>query len=253
MRRGLDVQLSPKEEEQHVLRFGLAQELDFVKVGSVAAFLLMATVIAAILTAFTIPTSEPPWDDTGEFLSDLASNKWQAMASVWLFMFAGLFIAPVFLGLYEVLRRWGEGYMRLSVLFSVGAAILFALSGAPVAVLAAYIVPAWATADDASVKTAVFSSARLSAELSAVMLSMFAVVLAVAIMASSGVMLRRGERWWRALGYIGLTGSFALFAGTFSPAEERFQIGYFISVVLLLIWLLGVGVALWRLPAAEAA
>lgn len=227
--------------------------MDLVKVGAVAAFLLLATAVAAILTVFTVPTSETPTDDTLEFLRDIANNKNQAMAAVWLFAFLSPLMVVTSLGLYYALRRWGEWYMRLVLIFAVGAAILLALATTPLAVLVAYVAPAWAEAEEDATRTLLFLDARSLAWLSGVMLSMFGVMLAIAV-GVAGLVMQRGQgRLWPALGWLGILGGVASFVGAFGLAEERFDIADFISVVLLLIWVLGVGVALWRQSAAEAA
>lgn len=121
------------------------RDINFVKVGAVAAVLLAATLLAAFASLGAL-SDVTPRSDTREFLDDVVDKRNFAIAVVWLFAFSSLVIVPVALGLYYGLRRWGEEYMRVAVLFFVVAAIFQALSSAPVAALTAYILPAWAEA-----------------------------------------------------------------------------------------------------------
>lgn len=227
-------------------------DINFVKVGAVAAFLLAASLVAVFASFGALTDVDFPRTDTEEFLDDVVDKKNLLTATVWLFAFQSLLIVPYFLGLYYGLRRWGEDYMRVAALFAVAAAILNALASAPAAALA-YIVPAWAEADEAA-RVVLLSDARTLLWASDAMTAMFFVTIAIATIAASLVMLRLGGLLWLVMGWVGIASGVIGIVGAFDLAEEYLGIGTLVSVILVLIWFLGVGVGLgWRLPTEEEA
>ncbi|MEE8370175.1 MAG: DUF4386 family protein [Dehalococcoidia bacterium] len=229
----------------------LPREINFVKVGAVAAFLLAATLVVAI-ASFEALSEANPSTETREFLDDISDNKNYAIAIVWLFAFSALLIVPYTLGLYYGLRRWGEGYMRVAALFAVLAAIFSALGSATDAAFAAYILPAWGEASDQATRAILLSDAKALSWASDAMFAMFSITIAIATIAASLVMLRLGGRLWLGLGWVGIASGVLGIIGAFFLAAEAFETVSFISAILVLIWFLGVGVGLWRLPSEEA-
>ena len=229
-----------------------SRDINFVKVGAVAAFLLAASLVATI-AAFYALSDATGRTETEEFLDDVVDKRTHFIALVWLFTFTGLLRAPFALGLYYALRRWSEDYARVAVLAGVVAAILHALWPAPQAALAAYIVPAWGDAGDEATRAMLLSDAKILLWVSSAMISVFLVTVGIAFIAFSLVMLRIGGMLWTALGWIGIgSGVFAIL-GAFQLAAEGFVIAGTIGVILEIIWFLGVGVGLWRgLPGEEA-
>ena len=226
-----------------------ARDINFVKVGAAAAFLLAATLVAGFATFGALTEAEIPRSETQEFLDDVMDDKNLLIALVWLFAFSSLLMVPYFLGLYYGLRRWGEDYVRLAVLFGVVAAIFQALSWAPAAAVAAYIVPAWADASDEASRAIVLSDAKILLWTSDAMTAMFSVAIAIA---ASLVMLRIGRALWLVLGWIGIASGVMGIVGAFDLAEESLEIAFFISFILVIIWIVGVGVGLgWYLPTEE--
>ena len=226
-----------------------ARDINFVKVGAAAAFLLAATLVAGFATFGALTEAEIPRSETQEFLDDVVNDKNLLIAIVWLFAFSSLLMVPYFLGLYYGLRRWGEDYVRLAVLFGVVAAIFQALSLAPAAAVAAYIVPAWADASDEASRAIVLSDAKILLWTSDAMTAMFSVAIAIA---ASLVMLRIGRALWLVLGWIGIASGVMGIVGAFDLAEESLGIAFFISFILVIIWIVGVGVGLgWYLPTEE--
>ena len=229
-----------------------SKDINFIKVGAVAAFLLPVALVAAIVTFFAlsdaIARTEPR-----EFLDDVVDKRGQFIALVWLFTFTGLLRVPFALGLYYGLRRWSEDYTRVAVLAGVVAAILHALWPAPLAVIAAYIVPAWGEAGDETSRTMLLSDAGILAWLNSVMISVFLGTIGISFIAFSLVMLRIGQTLWTGLGWIGIGAGVFSTLGAFQLAAEGFAIAGLIGVILEIIWFLGVGVGLLRyLPDEEA-
>ena len=224
-------------------------DIDFVKVGAASAFLLAATLVAGFAGFGVLTEAEIPRSETQEFLDDVVDDKNLLTAVVWLFVFASLLMVPYFLGLYYGLRRWGEDYARLAALFGIGAAIIHALSWAPGVAIAAYIVPAWAEASDEASRNIVLSDAKILLWASAPITSMFFVAIAIATIAASLLMLRVGRTLWSVLGWIGIASGVLGIVGAFALAEENLDIANFISFILVIVWLLGVGAGLgWYLP-----
>ncbi len=227
------------------------RDINFVKVGAIAAFLLAAALVAAIANFYALSDATAR-TETREFLNDVVDKRIHFIALVWLFAFTGLLRVPFALGLYYGLRRWGEDYMRVAVLAGVVAAILHALWTAPLAALAAYIVPAWGEAGDEATRAMLLSDARVLAWVNSAMISMFLVTVGTSFIAFSLVMLRLGQRLWSVMGWIGIASGVLAILGAFQPAAEGFVIAGIIGVILEIIWFLGVGVGLWRLSDAEA-
>ncbi len=229
----------------------IPREINFMKVGAVAAFLLAASV-AVMIAGFGALSDATPRTETEELLDDLVDKKNFAIALVWLGAFISLLLVPYSLGLYYGLRRWGESYMRVAVLWAVVAAIFQALSLAPVAVLTAYIVPAWGEAGDEATRAILLSDAKALAWASDAMFVMFDVTIAIATIAASLVMLRLGQRLWSVVGWIGIASGLLGIFGAFFLAVEEFEVVDMVSGILAIIWILGAGVGLWRLSEAEA-
>ena len=229
-----------------------SRDINFVKVGAVAAFLLAASLVAGIATFYALSDATAR-TETREFLDDVVDKRIQFIALVWLFTFTGLLRVPFALGLYYGLRRWSEDYTRVAVLAGVLAAILHALWTAPLAALAAYIVPAWGEAGDEATRAMLLSDARILAWVSSAMISVFLGAIGISFIAFSLVMLRIGGMLWTGLGWIGIASGVLAILGAFQLAEEGFVIAGTIGVILEIIWFLGVGVGLWRgLPGEEA-
>ena len=228
------------------------REINFVKVGAVAAFLLVATLVVAIASAEAL-TDADPRTETREFLDDISDNKNYITALVWLFGFSALLIVPYALGLYYGLRRWGEDYMRVAALFAVLAAIFSAVGTATLAAFVAYILPAWGEAGDEATRAILLSDAKALAWASDAIFSMFSIAIAIAQIAASLVMLRLRGPFWLGLGWVGIASGVLGIIGAFFLAAEAFETVDFISAILAFIWILGAGVGLWRLLPAEEA
>ncbi len=230
----------------------IPREINFMKVGAVAAFLLVATLVVAI-ASFESLSGANPRTETAEFLDDVSDNKKFVIALVWLFAFSALLLVPYSLGLYYGLRRWGESYMRVAVLFAVLAAMLSVLGTAPMATFTAYILPAWDEAGDEATRAILLSDAKALAWASDVMFAMFSVTISIAAITASLVMLRLGQRFWSVVGWIGIASGVLGIIGAFFLAAEAFETVDNISSILGFIWILGSGVGLWRLSEAETA
>ncbi|MFQ5880669.1 MAG: DUF4386 family protein [Dehalococcoidia bacterium] len=232
----------------------LPREINFVKVGAVAAFLLAATLAAAFASFPALSDVDTPRTEGEEFLNDIVDKKNFAIAIVWLFALLGLLIVPYALGLYYGLRRWGESYMRLALVAAVVGAVLLGLAQASAAAVTAYIVPAWAEAGDEATRAMLLSDFQILNWVGDATFSMFSIVITVATIAASLVMLRLGDRWWQGVAWIGILSGVAGIFEAFGLAAEGFAItAGFISGILAFFWFLGAGIGLWRLPAAEAA
>ena len=229
-----------------------SRDINFVKVGAVAAFLLPVALVAAIVT-FLALSDATARTEPREFLDDVVGKRGQFIALVWLFTFTGLLRVPFALGLYYGLRRWSEDYARVGVLAGVLGAILHALWPAPLAAVAAYIVPAWGEAGDEATRAMLLSDATILAWVNSAMISVFLGVIGISFIAFSLVMLRIGQTLWTGLGWIGIGAGVFSILGAFQLAAEGFAIVGLIGVILEIIWFLGVGVGLWRgLPREEA-
>ncbi len=227
-------------------------DINFVKVGAVAAFLLPVALVAAIVTFFALSDATAR-TETSEFLDDVVDKRGQFIALVWLFTFTGLLRVPFAIGLYYGLRRWSEDYARVGVLAGVVGAILHALWPVPLAAVAAYIVPAWGEAGDEATRAMLLSDATILAWVNSAMISVFLGTIGISFIAFSLVMLRIGQTLWTVLGWTGIGAGIFTTLGAFQLAAEGFAIAGLIGVVLEIIWFLGVGVGLWRgLPGEEA-
>ena len=220
-------------------------DIDFVKVGAVAAFLLPVALVAAIVTFFSLSDATAR-TETREFLDDVVDKRGQYIALVWLFTFTGLLRVPFALGLYYGLRRWSEDYARVGLLAGVVAAILHALWPAPLFAIAAYIVPAWGVAGDEATRAILLSDAKLLAWVNTAMISVFLGVIGISFIAFSIAMLRIGRTYWTALGWIGIGAGVFAILGAFAPAAEEFAFAGLVGVILEIAWFLGIGVTLWR-------
>ena len=76
-----------------------SRDINFIKVGAVAAFLLPVALVAAIVTFFSLSDATAR-TETREFLDDVVDKRGQFIALVWLFTFTGLLRVPFGLGLY---------------------------------------------------------------------------------------------------------------------------------------------------------
>ena len=229
-----------------------SRDINFVRVGAVAAFLLPAALVAAIVTFFALSDATAR-TETREFLDDVVDKRGQFIALVLLFTFTGLLRVPFALGLYYGLRRWSEDYARVGVLAGVVAAILHALWPVPLAAVTAYIVPAWGAAGDETTRAMLLSDATILAWVNSAMISVFLGSIGISFIAFSLVMLRIGQTLWTGLGWIGIGAGVFSILGAFQLAAEGFAIAGLIGVILEIIWFLGVGVGLWRyLPGEEA-
>ncbi len=85
------------------------------------------------------------------------------------------------------------------------------------------------------------------------MISMFLVAIGIAFIAFSLVMLWLGQLLWTVLGWIGIVAGVLFILGALALAAEGFMIAAIIGTIREIIWLLGAGVGLWRLPAEEEA
>ena len=231
---------------------GTSRSINFVKVGALAAFLLAATLITANVI-FVALSSNDPRTDTRKFLDDVVDQRSLALAAAWLQTFAGLLTVSVFLGLYYGMRRWGEDHMRLATVAGVVAAVMIVLVGAHIAAFAGSVIPAWHDAGDGAARANVLSDAHTLSWLIDAIFSAFAVTIAIGTLAASLVMLRAGGVLWRVVAWIGIVGAIVGFAAAFSPASSGLGIASAIHGILSVAWLLGVGVALWRLPPGEKA
>lgn len=228
-----------------------SEDIDFIKVGAVAAFLLPVALVAAIVTFFALSEATAR-TETQEFLDDVVDKRGQFLALVWLFIFTGLLRVPFALGLYYGLRRWSEDYARVGMLAGVVGAFLHTLWPVPLAAVAAYIVPAWGAAGDEATRAVLLSDAATLAWVNSAMISVFLVTIGTSFIAFSLVMLRIGQRFWTALGWIGVGAGVFSILGALQLAAEGFAFAGLIGVILEIIWLLGVGVGLWRgLPVEE--
>jgi hypothetical protein len=229
-----------------------ALNINFVKVGAVAAFLLVASVVIAFASLGALSEANPR-AETQEFLDDISDNKNYVTALVWLTAFSALLIVPFSLGLYYGLRRWGEDHMRVAVLFAVVAAIFLALAAANNAAFPAYILPAWAAASDEATRDIVLSDARTLAWVGDAIFSIFGITIAIATIVPSLVMLRLQGPFWLGVGWLGIIAGVLGILGAFFLASEVFEIIDFISIIPAMLWILGSGIGLWRLPEEEPA
>ena len=222
-----------------------SSDINFVKVGAVAAFLLPVALVAAIATFFAL-SDVTARTETREFLDDVVDKRGQYIALVWLFTFTGLLRVPFALGLYYGLRRWSEDYARVGLLVGVVGAMLHALWPAPLAAIAAYIVPAWGAAGDEATRAMLLSDATILAWVNSAMISVFLGTIGISFIAFSLVMLRIGQTLWTGLGWIGIGAGVFSILGAFQLAAEGFAIVGLIGVILEITWFLGVGIGLWR-------
>ena len=228
-----------------------SREINFVKLGAVAAFLLVPTIIV-VIAGFGALSSADPRTETREFLDDASGDKELTIALVWLVAFSALLIVPYALGLYYGLRRWGESHMRVAVLFAVLAALFAALGSATDAAYAGYILPAWGEAGDEATRAILLSDAQALAWASDALFTMFSITIAIATIAASLVMLRLSGRYWLGVGWVGIGSGVLGIIGAFFLAAEAFEIADFISTILVFFWFVGAGVGLWRLSSEEA-
>jgi len=227
-------------------------EINFARVAAAAAFLAVAALVVVAI-AFNIVLSDAnPRTETRQFLDDVVDKKNFLLAVVWLSASVGLLLALFFLGLYQALRRWGEDYMRVALLAGLAGAAFGTLSDIPGTAFAAYIIPAWAGASNEAARSTLLSDSAILWWVSDANFAIVRGALALAALVAGLVMLRLEERVWTALGWIGVISGVAGIFGVFELAEEGFLVARFIQFTLLFVWLLGVGVGLWRLQPREA-
>ena len=227
------------------------RDINFVKVGAVASLLLPVALVAAIVTFFALSDATAR-TETQEFLDDVVDKRGQFIGLVWLFTFTGLLRVPFALGLYYALRRWSEDYARVGVLTGVVAGMLHALWPIPLAVIAAYIVPAWGEAGDEATRAMLLSDTAILAWVNSAMISVFLGTIGISFIAFSLAMLRIGQTYWTGLGWIGIGAGIFSALGAFALAAEAFTFAGLAGVILEIIWFLGIGIGLLRgLPGEE--
>ena len=229
----------------------LSRDINFVKVGAVASLLLPVALVAAIVTFFSLSDATAR-TETQEFLDDVVDKRGQFIALAWLFTFTGLLRVPFALGLYYAFRRWSEDYARVGLLAGVVGGILHAMWPIPLAVIAAYIVPAWGEAGDEATRAMLLSDTAILAWVNSAMISVFLGTISISFIAFSLAMLRIGQTYWTGLGWIGIGAGIFSTLGAFALAAEAFTFAGLAGVILEIIWFLGIGIGLLRgLPGEE--
>ena len=226
--------------------------IDFVRVGSVAAILLVA-MLALIFAGSGALSEANPRTNTAAFLQDVAGQQTLLVVQVWAAAVFSFLIAPFFAGLFYGLRRWSDDFMRVALFAGVGATVFGAMSVALQAAGAGHIVPAWIAATDEATRAGLLSDLQVITWMLEVVFRMFDLSVAVATLAASFVMLRMDSRLWGVVGWVGVVSGLIHIPSVFVLFFiEAFEPVHLVADVTFLLWVVGAGIGLWRLRSVTA-
>lgn len=229
-------------------------EFSFIKVGAVAAA-LMAISAFVFFALFNALSTADPRSETAQFLSDAATRQGLASAVAWTNTLLGILTVPLYLGLYYAFRRSSQSYMLLALIAGIAWGIVLVIITPVMFTLLVQVAPAWAGNSEPAARIQMANTAvTLGWVVNATIGGTVFFLRAISVLMVSRVMLLLGGRLWKGLAWLGLifalehmvTGIQRVFVMGGGGAAGSTMLGA-IGGVMLFIWLIGVGIGLWRL------
>lgn len=229
-------------------------EINFIKVGAVAAF-VMAISALVFFAIFNALSTADPRSEIARFLSDAAAKPGAAGMVAWMNAWLGVLTVPVYLGLYYGLRRSSQSYMLLALAAGLAWGIVLIVATPVMYTLLVYVAPSWADSSDSAVRNGLASiGTTLGWIINTTIGGTVFFLRALSVLAASRVMLLQGGKLWTGLGWLGIVFAIEHMAAGIQRvtvmgsggAAASTLLGA-ISGVMLFVWLIGVGIGLWRL------
>jgi hypothetical protein len=227
-------------------------EINFVKVGAVAAIVMAISAFVFFAIFNTLSTADAR---TEQFLSDVAANQGAAAMVPWLNGWLGILTVPVYLGLYYGLRRSSQSYMLLALMAGLAWGVVLVVVTPLMLTLLSYVAPAWAASSDSAARDGLMiTGTTLGWVINTTIGGLVFFLRALSVLAASRVMFLLGGWFWTGLGWLGIV--FAIehaiagiqrIAVVGSGGAAGSTLLGAISGVLLFVWLVGVGIGLLRL------
>ena len=233
---------------------GKTNELNFIKVGAVAVF-LMAISSFIFFALFNVLSSADPRSQTTQFLGDVATKQGLAATVAWMNTWLGLLTVPVYIGLYFGLRRSSESYMLLALVAGLAWGIVLVIATPLIFTLLVQVAPAWADSSDTVTRNELVNiGTTLGWIINTTIGGTVFFLRAVSVLAISRVSLLQGGRLWTGLGWFGIifavehiiTGVLRVLVVGSGGAAGSTLLGA-AGGVMFFVWLVGIGVGLWRL------
>ncbi|HEY0069155.1 MAG TPA: hypothetical protein VGE04_04215 [Chloroflexia bacterium] len=228
-------------------------EFSYIKVGAVAAA-LMAVSAFVFFALFNALSTADPRTETAQFLSDAATRQGLAATVAWTNTVLGILTVPLYLGLYYAFRRSSQSYMLLALIAGIAWGLVLVIITPVMFTLLVQVAPGWASSSDLMTRNQLANSAvTLGWVINTTIGGTVFFLRAVSVLLVSRVMLQLGGRLWVGLAWLGLifalehvvTGIQRVFVTGSGGAAGSTMLGA-IGGVMLSIWLIGVGIGLWR-------
>ena len=222
--------------------------ISLVKVGSVCAILVTVSLIVAIIIrgVADLPGLKDLTDDAEQWLLDVNANRTAFLSYMWFLLLGSVLLIPAALGFYQALRVAGA-LLWIAVAAMFTGALLFIASEMILIGMAYELVPGYVEASE-TIRPALAAMASTLGGTSRVALTVGSfpflgiglALFALAILRTSVV-----PRW---IGWLGLV--VALLRGWPQPLRdvtEVFAMVGFLGLLAFLVWMVAMGVALFRL------
>lgn len=229
-------------------------ELNLVKMGAVAALLTALTTVL-FFALFNAVSAADPRSETAQFLGDASKNQGLAGVVAWLNAWLGILTVPLYLGLYYAFRRFSQGYMLLATITGIAWGIILIVITPVIFTTLVYIAPGWAGSSDSATRSELANiGAAFGWIINTTIGGTVFLLRALSVLAASRVMLLFGGRLWTGLAWLGiifavehvLAGVTRVFVVGIGGAAGSTLLGA-IGGVMLFVWLVGVGIGLWRM------
>lgn len=227
------------------------ERVNLFKVGGASAILYSILLVAIIPLFAAADLLEA--ENASEVLPAMEEDKVVVATAGWLIVLAAVVLAIAGLALFEALRDAGS-LMRLALLAFVGGSLLALLRNVLWLALVYELAPAYAdaTGDARSTLEAIGDTWLMFGLL---MGDLMGGVLAGGVgmlLFSLGILRTRVAAPW--VGWLGVAA--AVLGGWFTllvPVSEVFELINFIGVIALVIWMVAIGVMLWRTAEPQGA
>ena len=227
------------------------ERISLLKVGGVCAILYTIAAIAAIIPIAAADLLDA--EDAADILPILAEDQTLAATAGWLFVLAPILLAVAGLSFFQALRQAGP-LLWVALLAFVGGSLLI-LSRSFIWLAMTYkLAPAYLDAAEGTKSTlAIVGDTLVSLGFMAELVAGGVLIGGIGVLLFSLAILRTtvAPKWVAWLGFL-----VAVLAGWFTllgPVAEVFEIIELIGTVGFFVWMVALGVALWRAPEPASA
>lgn len=226
------------------------ERVSLAKVGGACAILYTIAVIAAVIPLAAADLLEA--EDAVDVLPIMAENQTMVTISGWLFVLAPILLAVAGVSFFQALREAGS-VMWVALLAFSGGALLVVDRAFIWLALNHKLAPAYADADEATRSMLIVVADTLIWIGFMAELSLGTMIGGIGILLFSLGVLRTkmAPRWVAWLGF-----AVAVLAGwvtLLGPVAEVFELIELIGLVALIVWMVAMGVAVWRAPEPASA